>query len=265
MKATNIFDDVMNYIDENIKCKYSDVKDGIYSNFAYTDMDFNKFLSIATRGAKTLNKYFIRRKLYYISKELVDKPDVPIIDIAYDFSYTEQSSLNRDMRKHYSTTPNEIRKSRVYLPDEKMKFEDFDVNKYEWGKRLKRAIALEIDLDYPCTLCESESDYFGQFIEATKEFGFDITTCYAISEVSERISVPFGVLLNACFDLMIEYHADPNYLEPRIEKALSCDIHSEEELERICEYFDCEYYELHPFLVETYRKDVESQNDSLHK
>lgn len=26
MKKTNIFDDVMNYIDENIKCKYTDVK-----------------------------------------------------------------------------------------------------------------------------------------------------------------------------------------------------------------------------------------------
>lgn len=97
MKTTNIFDDVMDYIDDNIKRKYADVKNGIYSNFAYTDMDFNKFLSIATRGATTLNKYFIRRKLYFISKELVDNPSIPIIDISYDFSYSEQSSLkNRD-------------------------------------------------------------------------------------------------------------------------------------------------------------------------
>ena len=36
MKKTNIFDDVMDYIDENIKCKYTDVKKGIHTNFAYT-------------------------------------------------------------------------------------------------------------------------------------------------------------------------------------------------------------------------------------
>lgn len=49
-------------------------------------MDFNKFLSITTRGAMTLSRYFIRRKLYFVSKELIEKPDVPIIDIAYYFN-----------------------------------------------------------------------------------------------------------------------------------------------------------------------------------
>ena len=246
MKETNIFDDVMDYIDENIKCKYTDVKKGIHTNFAYTDMDFNKFLSIATRGSTTLNKYFLRRKLYFVSKELVNKPNMPISDIAYEFNYSEQSSLNRDMKKHYSTTPTEIQKSRTPLPDEKMHFKDFDVNKYEWGKRLKDTI------DDCCDL-----DYFEQFIEATNDYGFDFTTCCAISEISERLEIPFGCLLNTCFDLMIDCHSSEDYLEPRIEKAIDCGITSDEELEKICDYFECEYYELNPFMVESYRKNVE--------
>ena len=254
MKKTNIFDDVMNYIDENIKCKYTDVKKGIHTNFAYTDMDFNKFLSIATRGATTLNKYFLKRKLYYVSKELVNKPDVPIVDIAQEFNYSEQSSLNRDMKKHYSTTPNEVRKSRTPLPDEKMYFKDFDVNKCEWGKRLKDAIYMVTKAD---DYIMNDFDYFEQFIEAINEYGFDFTTCCAISEISERLEIPFGCLLNTCFDLMINCHSSEDCLEPRIEKAIDCGITSDEELEKICDYFECEYYELNPFMVESYRKNVE--------
>lgn len=251
MKETNIFDDVMDYIDENIKCKYTDVKKGIHTNFAYTDMDFNKFLSIATRGSTTLNKYFLRRKLYFVSKELVNKPNIPISDIAYEFNYSEQSSLNRDMKKHYSTTPTEIQKSRTPLPDEKMHFKDFDVNKYELGKRLKDTI------DDCCDL-----DYFEQFIEATNDYGFDFTTCCAISDISERLEIPFGYLLNTCFDLMIDCRSSEDYLEPRIEKAIDCGITSDEELEKICDYFECEYYELNPFMVESYRKNVEQRTIS---
>ena len=36
MKKTNIFDDVMDYIDENIKCKYADVKKGFAINSRIT-------------------------------------------------------------------------------------------------------------------------------------------------------------------------------------------------------------------------------------
>lgn len=259
MKKTNIFDDVMDYIDENIKYKYADVKKGIHTNFACTDMDFNKFLSIATRGAITLKKYFIKRRLYFVSKELVEKPDLPIIDIAYDFNYSEQSSLNRDMKNYYSKTPNEIRKSQKPLPDEKMYFKDFDVNKCEWGKRLKDSIFRVTEGD----VCfQSDFDYFDEFIDATNEYGFDLNTCCMISELSERLGIPFGYLLNSCFDLMIEHHSSEDYLEPRIEKAIDCGITSDEELEKICDYFECEYYELNPFMVESYRKNVEQRTIS---
>lgn len=257
MKKTNIFDDVMDFIDENIKCKYTDVKNGIHTNFAYTDMDFNKFLSIATRGAITLKKYFIKRRLYFVSKALVDTPNVPIIEIAYDFNYSDQSSLNRDMKKYYSTTPNEIRKSQKPLLDEKMYFKDFDVNKCEWGKRLKDSIFRVTEGDF---CFQSDFDYFNEFIVATNEFGFDLNTCCVVSELSERLGIPFGYLLNSCFDLMIEYRSSEDYMEPRIEKAIDCGITSDEELKKICDYFECEYYELDRFMVEAYRKSIEQDN-----
>lgn len=170
--------------------------------------------------------------------------------------------MNRDTRKHYSITPNDVRKSGKPLPDEKMYFKDFNVNKCEWGKRLKDAIYMVTKADV-CVM--SDFDYFEQFIEATNENGFDLTTCYAISEVSERLGVPFGCLLNTCFDLMADCHSSENYLEPRVEKAIHCGITSDEELEKICDYFECEYYKLNPFMVEAYRKMLSKEISAQRK
>lgn len=250
MKKTNIFDDVMDYIDDNIKLRSPELRKGIYANFGYSDMDFNKFLSIASAGKITLNTYIIRRKLFFASKELVDLQDKPIIEIAMDF-YSEQSSLNREMKKQYHITPNEVRKNHKYLPDEKLSYNDFSNSSSDFGGRLMAAIESVTEID--CCIC-GEFDYFETFIRATDEYGFDTATCCAISEVSERIGVPFGYLLDSCFELMIDYQSSPNYIEPRIEKAIECGIGSDKELDEICNYYNCEYYQLNSFMVDEYRK-----------
>lgn len=252
MKKANIFDDVMDYIDTNIKLRPSELRKGIYSNFGYTDMDFNKFLSIASGGKIALTTYIIRRRLFFASKELVDLPEKSIAEIAMDY-YSEQSSLNREMKNQYQLTPNEIRKSKKYLPDEKLKYSDFSDDSSDFGGRLKAAIESVVN-DDSC-IC-GEFDYFETFINATEEYGFDTATCCAISEVSERIGVPFGYMLDACFDLMIDFHSSPDYIEPRIEKAIDCGISSDEELDEICNYYGCEYYHLNSFMVDEYRKKI---------
>lgn len=250
MKKTNIFDDVMNYIDEHIKENYSEIKRGIYAVSNYSDMEFSKFLSILTSGKCSLKEYFVRRKLFYISKELVDNKEKSIVNIALEYGYSEQSALNRAIKKQYNCTPNEIRKNDLRFNDERLHFSDFSpcINKY--GNRLQDAINSFIRDD--CFI--EDADYFETFINATDEYGFDTATCLAVSEISERIGVPFGMLLNICFETMISIRSDENYLDPKIEKAIDCGITSTEELNAICDYYNCNYYQLNTFMVNEYRK-----------
>jgi len=252
MQKTNIFDDVMDFIDKNAKDSYSAIKRGVYAVSTYTDMDFNKFLSVLTKGKTTLRDYFTKRKVYFAVQELVDCPEKPIIEIALEYGYSEQSAFNRAVKRQYNHTPNEIRKKKLKFADEKMYFSDFAPNENEYGKRLQEVIESIFDRD--CNYI-ADMDYFECFITATDEYGFDTATCKAISEVSERIGVPFGELLNVCYDTMIDIHSSPSYIEPRIEKAIDCGIKSDEELDKICEYYNCEYYNLNTFIVEHYREE----------
>lgn len=251
MKNKSTFEIIMDSIDENIKEKSSDIRDAIYTVSNYTDMDFNKFLVIATKGEMSLGEYIARCKLYFVAKELIGNPDKPIIDIAYDYNYSQQSCLNRSMNNRYKITPSEIRFNKKILPDERAKIRVGDIKDSEFGKRLKNAIECETNPD--CPYC-GELDYFDTFVSAANEYGFDTTTCCAISEISERIGLPFGYLLEKLFDLKIEYCDNCGEYNPRAEKAGELDIVSDKELEEICEYYCCEYFHLNKYMVDEYRK-----------
>jgi hypothetical protein len=45
-------------------------------------------------------------------------------------------------------------------------------------------------------------------------------------------------------------------LPPRVEKAIDCGISSDEELGKICDYYNCKYYDLDTFMVDAYRKQL---------
>ncbi len=62
--------------------------------------------------------------------------------------------------------------------------------------------------------------YFEEFIRATEEYGFDETTCSAISTISD----------NACFDIIIDYKSNPDYLDPVIETVINFGLKSEKEM-----------------------------------
>lgn len=248
MNKSNIFDRVMNFIDENIREDYSKIKEGIYAETNYTDMQISKFMSILSNGEYTLYDYYTRRRAFFASRELVDNPEKSIAEIAQDFNYSDQTALNRILKKQYNHTPKEIRKNRLIFDDNKLDFSSFDTSAIKFGKRLQNAIDGMTKDDV-----FSEEDYFFDFVRATDEFGFDTSTCLAISEVSERIGIPFAYLLNICFDAMIDYKSSDNYIDPRIEMAIECDI-SLDEMDKICEDLGCEYYNLSPEFVRAYKE-----------
>lgn len=60
-------------------------------------------------------------------------------------------------------------------------------------------------------------------------------------------------MLNACFDIIIDYKSALDYLEPELETAMDLGI-SKEEMKEICDYYNCKYYQLTRIMVTIYHK-----------
>ena len=103
----NSFDIVMDYIDEHIGDDSETIKKGIWLSTGYSSAEFGKFFSILTN--ETLFSYIRRRKLYLAFNELQRNRNKPIVDIALDYGYSEQSAFTRAMKNEYDMTPDEIR------------------------------------------------------------------------------------------------------------------------------------------------------------
>lgn len=115
MNKLNIFDSAMDYIDENICLNSEEIYRWIYVHSGYSDADFNKFIAIATDGKLCLRTYIRDRRLYFAAKELVAYPKKPIVQIAHEYGYLEQSSFTRAMKQVYGYTPNVIRKKQITI------------------------------------------------------------------------------------------------------------------------------------------------------
>lgn len=245
----NVFDTVMDYIDENIQETTEAIKIGIHRATGYNSKDFGGYFQMLIPDM-SFYRYIITRKLYFAGKELYEKPDKSICEIALDYGYSEQSALNRAMKNYFDCTPNELRKGLKKIPDDRLEFADFCENKQRNDNRLMNTLER---LDEVGMLTGKSVEYLEAFERASKEYAFDADTCYAISEVAERLEIPVEALIEGCFGLMIDIHSSPDYLSPEVEAAIDCGISSESELKEICAYFDCKYYDLDSFMVNAYR------------
>ena len=119
--------------------------------------------------------------------------------------------------------------------------------------------SIMVSLNNNLPLNDSSAEKLFEIYEAYNEFEFDIDTVYAISDLAEKLEVPLWSLMDSCSDLVIDIHSDPNYLPPDIEKAIDCGICSDDELKKICDYYDCKYYDLDIFMVENYKKNANNK------
>ena len=252
MNNSIILDKVLSVIDEIIlldhDVDHNDIVKKIYIETKYTDQDFNKFLAVITVGKLTLGKYIRERRLYFAVCDMMNNPKKALVDIALDYGYSEQSAFTRAVSRTYGKPPAELKKSKEEIPDNREELENCLSDK----SRLESV--LESIMSDDKTVWQ-ENSYFDAFIEATEKMGFDLSTCCIISELSEKLDIPFAGLLNMCFDMMIDYHSDPNYIPAKTERAIDLGIGDSEELDSICRYYQCEYYELTKEDVTEYRKD----------
>lgn len=252
MNNSIILDKVLSVIDEIIlldhDVDHNDIVKKIYIETKYNDQDFNKFLAVITVGKLTLGKYIRERRLYFAVCDMMNNPKKALVNIALDYGYSEQSAFTRAVSRTYGKPPAELKKSKEEIPDNREELENCLSDK----SRLESV--LESIMSDDKTVWQ-ENSYFDAFIEATEKMGFDLSTCCIISELSEKLDIPFAGLLNMCFDMMIDYHSDPNYIPAKTERAIDLGIGDSEELDSICRYYQCEYYELTKEDVTEYRKD----------
>jgi AraC-like DNA-binding protein len=250
----NKFDLVMDYIDASILHDVETIKKGIYSLIGYNSLTFGNCFSVLT--GQTLFHYINGRKMYFAAQSLSNDIDRSIADIALEYGYSEQSAFSRAFKLYCQVTPLEVRKGNANISDNKYKLVDLCNENKNSDDRLA-CIAKE--LQETGDLSMQNWRYLERMDEASQNCVFDIDTCSAVFELSERLEIPFEMLLNACEDIVLDCHSDPDYLPPRVEKAIDCGISSDIELKEICDYYNCKYYDLDEFMVEAYRDQLKSK------
>ena len=250
MSKKSIFDSAMDYIDEHIELDNVQLKRGLYAATNYTDADFNRYIVLSTDGKMALGKYIQNRKLFFAAMDLQQNLDLSISDIAQKYGYSDQSALNRAIKRLYGYTPSYIRKERPSISDNRLNEEELRTKNDVLSRVLTKFCS-----DEPSSISQFESDYFASFLRATEECGFDIGTCSLISELASRLHVPFGKLIIVCFDAMIDSQLYDECYSPEAEVAMELGITSDEEAACICQHFGCDsIFELNIFMVEAYRR-----------
>lgn len=241
----NNFDRVMDYIDENIQNQTESLKQGIFELTGHNIHHFNYCFKVLT--GRTLFNYITERRLYFAAKELSNKKDRQICDIALDFGYSEQSAFTKAMKDKFNCTPNEIRKGEAYISSYKYELKDFS----EEESKIRNIIRKMEDEE----LSDICFDYLDGVQRMKEDYSFlDLDTCYEIADLAESLAVPMSRLAEACFDIMCDIQSDSDYIPPKVEAAINCDIETEEELDEICEYYNCDYRALTCSMVKRYRQ-----------
>lgn len=241
----NKFDIVMDYIDANIHCSDTEIKRKIYDLTGYNSHTFGEYFKLLTDNS--LGHYITLRRLYFAGETLRCEKTRSICDIAISYGYSDQSSFSRAMKAYFDCTPNEIRKKHSSLPNNRFRFKDFAWKASEgWINKILSA------LDNNDPLHSSNMQYLYDIEQAANDYGLDIDTCYQIADLAEKLEIPTLYFIKECFRISLEIQNHPQYVSPKEEIMALYSIESEDELNDICSYFGCEYYDLDTVMVQIF-------------
>ena len=245
----NNFDIVMDHIEENVTKPTIEIKKEIANLIGRHSRAFDEHFQILT--GYTLDYYIKQRRLNYAARDLVRHREKSICDIALEYQFSDQSAFSRAIKAKYGVTPAEIRKEGLWVFEERFCFNDFSgkKNDTEVAKLLR---SMEIDAPF-------DIEYMLEIEGLNDDFGFDIDACYQMADLAERLNISLQHLAEYCFQAITSEEAE--YIEEmkeivRMHNLMSAwNISSEEELEAICTYYKCEYYELDELKVYLYQKE----------
>lgn len=244
----NYFDIVMAHIEENVNKSTADIKREIANLIGRHSRSFNEHFNMLT--GYTLDYYIKQRRLNYAAKDLVICRDKTISDIALEYQFYDQSAFSRAIKDKYGVTPNEIRKEGLWLFEDRFYFDAFS------GKKADTNVAkLLRSLEVGGPNCQFDFNLMIEIEQLNDVFGFDIDTCYQIADLAERLDIPLQRLAEYCAQAAEETKPDETEeILAMLSVMNAFQIDSEEELDAICTYYKCEYYELDQLKVYQYRK-----------
>ena len=244
----NKFDLVMDYIDENIQLDTEEIKKGIYCLIGVNSNTFGKLFSEMT--GDTLGAYIRKRRLYFATEELQNKPEIPICDVALRYGYSDQTSFTRAVTTAFGYAPNELRKKRcTNIPNNRYRYKYFAVEAD--GDRFTQMLR---ELEQWGSVAGAGADYLMYITEGQAEYGFSVDECCAIIDLAEMLRLPPELVMSACYELVTDraYRAEGGP-EEEAESAASLGLSTLEELRQLCKYYNCKHYELSGYMVEEYR------------
>ena len=251
----NYFDIVMEHIEENVTMPTDDIKRDIPRLIGRHSRAFGEHFNLLT--GYTLDYYIKQRRLNHAAKALLRCPDKSICDLALEYQFSDQSAFTRAIKAKYGVTPGEIRKEYLWVFEERFYFADFIGREEPDTDVAKLLRSMEIGGPFN----GDEFDLMCGIEELSKDFGFDIDTCYQIADLAERLSISLNGLAEYCFQATSqEEPIPPEYAEMeeimRIHDLMRAwNIASEDELDAICTHYKCEYYELDQLKVYLYQKE----------
>ena len=244
----NNFDIVMAHIEENVNQPTAQIKKEIANLIGRHSRAFDEHFQILT--GYTLDYYIKQRRLNYAARDLVRHQEKSICDIALEYQFSDQSAFTRAIKAKYGVTPNEIRKEWLCVFEERFCFDDFTgkKNDTEVAKLLR---SMEIDAPW-------DVEYMLEIEQLNDRFGFDIDVCYQMADLAERLGISLQRLAEYCIQATAVEEIGLAEMKEivRMHNIMSAwNIASEEELEAICTYYKCEYYELDQLKVYLYQKE----------
>ena len=249
IKGKFLFDIIMECIDNNIgegeitSCRNSALR-AIAKATTYNIKDIKSFFLLTT--GNSLEWYYRQRRLYYAFGQMKKYPEKCIGVIANFYGYADSASFNHAFKQAFSVTPTQARANPELVKDNRLVYGDFQQAEVTKQSVENKSYNEEIRI----------LDLYNYEEYGLKEFGFDPALSREIAALADKLGIQVYEFMNSCFDSIIDAQSDSEYLSPEIEAAIDLGISSPSELEQICQYYDCQYYELNSFMVDYYRQNI---------
>lgn len=239
----------LEFIDKHITNKYSDIMNALYSKTRHTQKEYATCFHMLTN--MSLHRYVTERRIHFICEAIMEKPTYPIKHHALDFGYKNDTAMYKDFKDFAKFTPKSVITDGNMFPDNRISFEVITSgNTLQSSHQEETTMSQEV----PATAPTYEIEPPEMFFEAMNDFGYSLNTCHKIADLAEQLGIPFYALAEGCFNTMIDIRSAADFIEPDIERAIDLGIGSYKELESICSYFECKYYELDSTMVDIYRR-----------
>lgn len=248
MNGKYLFNTIMECIYSNIgEGEIADSRKSAFRAIAkattYSIKDIKTFFSLTT--GNSLEWYYRQRRLYHAFGYMIKHREKDFGVIANNYGYADNASFNHAFKQAFSVSPTQARKNPELVKDNKLIYGDFQ--QAETTKQTTNDSDLEVEK------CMTELYDFEE--HGLEEYGFSPELSRKMVALADELGIPVYTFMDSCFDLIIDVQSNPDYLPPEIETAIDLGVSSSSELEQICQYYDCKYFELNSFMVDYYRQN----------